>query len=74
MSEDWVGPVAEGELTIVTRADRAVDELEDAGPISHITAWSVVCALQKYVASYSDFQKMSSKAMNQKLVAKSDRR
>ena len=31
---------------------------DDERPFSPLTAWSIVCALQKYLFSYSDFQKL----------------
>jgi hypothetical protein len=31
---------------------------DDERPISRLTAWSIVWALQKYLFSYSDFRKL----------------
>ena len=32
----------------------------DERPVSRLMAWSIVCALQKYLFSYSDFRKLQS--------------
>ena len=45
---------SESELRADSRSERA---------ISQLAAWSLVCALQKYILTYADFQRLRSGAL-----------